>query len=244
MPVARSIRVVLALAVLLAWALPAAALQPDKALHHYVRSTWSIEEGLPQISALAIAQDRRGYLWVGTQSGLARFDGVRFETFTSDDTPALAGIWVRALHAGRDGRLWIGTYKGLAVHDGRTFQPVAAADPVRWPSLDIHALAEDAQGQVWVATQAGVFEVRGDTLHHVAGSPEPALSLAWSDGRWAVGSRGAVHYPGPGGWQHDALPAAAGDPPVNRPAQRCRPPARRGRPRSPPTGGRAHAPAG
>ena len=132
MPVARSIRVVLALAVLLAWALPAAALQPDKALHHYVRSTWSIEEGLPQISALAIAQDWRGYLWVGTQSGLARFDGVRFETFTSDDTPALAGIWVRALHAGRDGRLWIGTYKGLAVHDGRTFQPLAAADPERW----------------------------------------------------------------------------------------------------------------
>ena len=216
MPVARSIRVLLALVALLAWALPAAALQPDKALHHYVRSTWSIEEGLPQISALAIAQDRRGYLWVGTQSGLARFDGVRFETFTSDDTPALAGIWVRALHAGRDGRLWIGTYKGLAVHDGRTFQPVAASDPDRWPSLDIHALAEDAQGQVWVATQAGVFEVRGDTLHHVAGSPEPALSLAWADGRWAVGSRGAVHYPGSGGWQHDALPAPAGDPPVNR----------------------------
>ena len=217
MPVARSIRVAaLALAALLAWALPVHALQPDKALHHYVRSTWSIEEGLPQISALAIAQDRRGYIWVGTQSGLARFDGVRFEAFTADDTPALPGIWVRALHAGRDGRLWVGTYKGLAVHDGRSFHRVPAADPARWPALDIHALGEDGLGRIWAATPAGVFEVRDGTLHPVAGSPVPALSLAWSNGRWSVGSRGAVHYPAAGGWRREALPAPATDAPVNR----------------------------
>ena len=41
-----------------------AALDPDKSFHHYVRNSWSIEEGLPQISALAITQDRQGYVWV------------------------------------------------------------------------------------------------------------------------------------------------------------------------------------
>ena len=92
----------------------AQALHPDKAFHHYVRDNWSIQQGLPQISALAIAQDRQGYLWVGTQAGLARFDGVRFVGYTPDSEPHLPGIWIRALHAGRDGRLWIGTYKGLA----------------------------------------------------------------------------------------------------------------------------------
>src|SRR5688500_13009575 len=59
-------------------AAPASAIDPDKAFHHYVRNNWSIEQGLSQISALSLAQDRQGYLWIGTHAGLARFDGIRF----------------------------------------------------------------------------------------------------------------------------------------------------------------------
>src|SRR5690242_14283356 len=95
---------------------PAIALDPDKALAHYDSTTWSIQEGLPQISALTIAQGHQGYIWVGTQNGLARFDGVRFTTYTPDSEPALPGIYIRTLLRGRDGRMWIGTYKGLAVY--------------------------------------------------------------------------------------------------------------------------------
>ena len=49
------------------------------------------KQGLPQISALAITQDRQGYLWVGTQAGLARFDGVQFTTFNPENTPGPGG---------------------------------------------------------------------------------------------------------------------------------------------------------
>ncbi|MGN6513548.1 MAG: two-component regulator propeller domain-containing protein, partial [Lysobacteraceae bacterium] len=83
-----------------AWLLlaPAArALAPDKAFAHYVLDGWSIEDGLPQISAIALAQDHTGYLWIGTQGGLARFDGVRFTTFTPQQQPALPGVWIRSL---------------------------------------------------------------------------------------------------------------------------------------------------
>ena len=52
----------------------ALALDSSKEFHNFVSNTWSIEEGLPQISALALAQDTQGYLWVGTQAGIARFD--------------------------------------------------------------------------------------------------------------------------------------------------------------------------
>ncbi|MDQ3159675.1 MAG: hypothetical protein M3Q51_01475, partial [Pseudomonadota bacterium] len=83
------------------------ALRGDKAIHHYVRASWSIQDGLPQISALAIEQDREGYIWIGTQAGLARFDGVRFVAFTPDEEPGLPGVWVRSLYMARDGRLWI-----------------------------------------------------------------------------------------------------------------------------------------
>src|SRR2546423_2472960 len=73
------------------------ALDPEKAFEHYVINSWSIQDGLPQISALALTQDRTGYVWIGTQSGLARFDGVRFVTYTPEVEPTLPGIYVRAL---------------------------------------------------------------------------------------------------------------------------------------------------
>src|SRR6476469_1860418 len=116
-------RVLAMLLLLLGLALPraAGALDPGKAFHHYVRDGWSIQQGLPQISVLALAQDPNGYLWVGTQSGLARFDGVEFHVYTPDTAPGLPGPWSRALLTGRDGRLWVGTYKGLAFYDGRGF---------------------------------------------------------------------------------------------------------------------------
>jgi diguanylate cyclase (GGDEF)-like protein len=187
----------------------AQALQPDKAFHHYVRDRWSIQNGLPQISALSIAQDRQGYIWVGTQSGLARFDGVRFVNFSPDTDPQIPATWVRALHAARDGRLWIGTYKGVAVYDGLNFKQVPASDLARWPELDVFAFAEDQVGEIWVATGSGVFKVQGNQLLPVEGSPVPAQALLLRDDSLWVGSRGAVHRLTGVRWDSLALPEAA-----------------------------------
>lgn len=211
-------RIVAALAFLALLASPAArALDPGKALHHHVRNGWSIQQGLPQISVLAIAQDRVGYLWVGTQAGLARFDGLRFETYTPENEPGLPGTWIRALHTGSDGRLWIGTYKGLAVHDGRGIRPVPAQDAARWPALDVTGIAEDAQGVLWVATASGLFRLHGERLLPVEGSPDRVQApLPRPDGVW-LGGRGAVHHRLlTGRWETLALPAEAADATVNR----------------------------
>ncbi len=211
-------RVAAAVVALLLWLAPRplVALEPDKAFHHYVRDNWSIQEGLPQISALAIAQDRDGYLWAGTQSGLARFDGVRFTNYTPATEPALPGIWVEALLAASDGRLWIGTYKGVAVHDGNGFQAVPAADDDRWPAPSVQAFAEGPGGTIWVATTSGLFEARAGVLHPVDGAPVRAHALlATGDAVW-VGARGAVHRRGPGGWQAFHLPEDARLAVVNR----------------------------
>src|SRR4249919_3944618 len=99
----------------------AVALDPAKAFNHYVINAWSIREGLPQISVQAIAQDHQGYIWVGTQSGPARFDGIRFTAFKPETTPELPGIWTRSLLVDRAGRVWIGTYKGMAVYENGVF---------------------------------------------------------------------------------------------------------------------------
>ncbi|TZF90317.1 ligand-binding sensor domain-containing protein, partial [Cognatilysobacter lacus] len=186
-------RTLAALMLLLALVLAprARALEPDKAFRHYVSDSWSIQQGLPQISVLSLAQDRTGYIWVGTQSGLARFDGLGFRTYTPENTPGLPGTWVRSLLSARDGRLWVGTYKGLAFFDGHEFSSVPA--PAGAPALDVLDITEDSQGRIWLATPSGVFRVEHDRLLPVAGSPLPAQAvLVRDDGLW-VGTRGAVY---------------------------------------------------
>jgi diguanylate cyclase (GGDEF)-like protein len=209
---------IVALAFLACVPLPARALQPDKAFNHYVIDSWSLEAGLPQISAVCLAQDHTGYLWVGTQSGLARFDGMRFVTYTPENEPGLAGIWVRALLSDRRGRLWIGTYKGLSVYAEGRFTAVPALDATHYPTLDVYSLAEQADGTIIAGTTDGAFTVDHGRLRRGAG-PQPALSLLpTGEGLW-VGSVGAVDRIGRGGNVHFALPTEAAGAAVSSLAQ-------------------------
>jgi len=170
---------------------PAVALDPGKAFHHYVRNVWSIQHGLPQISVQAIVQDHQGYIWVATQAGLARFDGVRFTIYSPETVPSLPGVWTRSLMVDSGGRVWIGTYKGLAVFQNGVFSAVPAADAAQYPALDINSLVED-EGRIVAATTHGVFDVAAGKLVHRAGSPAPATALLKSADGLYVGTLGGV----------------------------------------------------
>src|ERR1700760_4009861 len=84
------------------------ALDSDEQLTQYTHATWTVAQGLPQDTVRSITQTSDGYLWVGTNEGLARFDGYDFKTFTRVDG-ALPNPRISKLWAGRDGNLWIGT---------------------------------------------------------------------------------------------------------------------------------------
>ncbi len=191
------------------------ALDPDKAFHHHVRGSWSIQEGLPQISAVAITQDKAGYIWVGTQAGLARFDGVRFVSYTPETEPGLQGTFIRALRAGHDGRLWVGTYKGVAVYDGRAFAAVPLADPARFPAIDVSSITEDSTGTIWVGAAEGLFQLVDGRLRHIEGSPAPTTALLADPNGLYVGGRGMVMVRGVRDWQRFALPEEAASASVN-----------------------------
>ena len=75
-----------------------ASLDPSKALTQYVHESWQVDEGLPQNSVNAIAQAEEGYLWLGTQEGLVRFDGLVFTVFSSLNVDAFRTSDVRVLH--------------------------------------------------------------------------------------------------------------------------------------------------
>ncbi|MGH9563700.1 MAG: ligand-binding sensor domain-containing protein, partial [Terracidiphilus sp.] len=103
----------LAAGVLLGCAATAFALEPSTPLANYGRQSWAMENGLPQNTVQALAQTQDGFVWLGTESGLVRFDGVAFQTYDRNSTPALPGNDIRALLATNDGTLWIGTNAGL-----------------------------------------------------------------------------------------------------------------------------------
>lgn len=176
----------------LAALLPAAALERDKPFDDYVVDTWDVKQGLPQITVLAITQDADGYLWFGTQAGLARFDGVRFRRYTLRDTVGVNSN-IQALLAD-DRRLWIGTALGLLVMEGGRIRAVAppagsAGDVAR--DFSVRALAQIG-GRVLVAGPDGVYTPDGNGLRRIQALPGPALSLLpRPDGLW-VGSTGQV----------------------------------------------------
>jgi signal transduction histidine kinase/ligand-binding sensor domain-containing protein/CheY-like chemotaxis protein len=129
---------------------PAAALDPDKAIAQYAHSAWGTEQGLPHATVPAILQTRDGYLWFGTELGLARFDGARFAVFDRKNTPELRGSVVQALAEDSEGTLWISTNGGgLTQYRNGRFLSVAEN---LGQSNSAQALYVDRSGAVWIGT--------------------------------------------------------------------------------------------
>src|SRR5262245_58405935 len=113
-------RAIVCLAVLLYCHRPVFALNPALAIRQYSHAAWTIREGFFNSPISSIAQTPDGYLWLGTESGLLRFDGVRIVRWQPPRDEQLPSTNVVKLFVARDGRLWIGTFAGLAsLKDGR-----------------------------------------------------------------------------------------------------------------------------
>ena len=135
-----------------------AALNPSKALTQYSVTLWTQEQGLPQNTISAIAQTADGYLWLGTDEGLARFDGYEFVVF-SRDTCKLPSNSILALAAGTDGALWIGTPSGLTEYRNRAFRTYTQKDGL--PGNSVSSLFVDHAGILWVAAGGNLSRFDG-----------------------------------------------------------------------------------
>jgi diguanylate cyclase (GGDEF)-like protein len=178
---------------LLAGVLPAAA-EPAGAIGsldaRYFQRSWRHGNGLPGNSVYAIAQAADGYLWIGTEHGLARFDGQRFIVYGGRQPGAFRSRLVGALAAGRDGTLWIGTERGLLRMRGS--EVVADGSPGGLAAeAAVSALAEDAGGDLWIGTRSGLLRrsaVSGRvTRVGLAGTKVPQL-LAGDAGEVWIGT--------------------------------------------------------
>jgi diguanylate cyclase (GGDEF)-like protein len=172
---------------------PVRALQPEKSVTQYLQSSWNTSSGLPESSVNAITQTVDGYLWFGTQEGLARFDGVRFTVFTHRKSPGLGSDYIQTLAADRDGSLWIGTDSGLshyrpsATGSKGTFELLTSAGGLAGNS--IAALCQDAQGALWVGTDRGLSRIRSGRIQSWSekdGLPDPGIRGMVIDARGSL----------------------------------------------------------
>ena len=123
----------------------------------------SQEDGLSQNAGLAFLQDSRGFVWIGTQDGLNRYDGHTFTVYKNDpDNPtSLSYNSINALMEDRDGNIWIGTWGGgLNRFDPRTQQFTRFQhdpnNPISVSNDNVTSLQQDTAGTIWVGTLGGL----------------------------------------------------------------------------------------
>jgi len=170
----RTTRTLLALSALqlLVWSPPALALDPSLNVGQFAHTAWTPRDGTLQGGANTIVQTLDGYLWLGTDLGLVRFDGVRMVPWIPPAGQELPSSVISSLAAGRDGSLWIGTANGLVSwKDGKLREHPAIGKHL------VNVVYEDRHGTVWAGTSQ---------------SPTAKLCAIRDDGTTCVGDDGSL----------------------------------------------------
>jgi len=173
-----------------------ASLDPDRPISQYIHQSWQTQDGLPQASVVAIAQTPNGYLWLGTEEGLARYDGVRFSLFDKH-TAGLQDDLLQALFVDHEGTLWLGT-RSSGLHylkNGKFGSAFSSSSGLSGKAIT--ALYEDRAGTLWIGTDGGglvrrsrgkvqIFTTRdglGDnSVFSISGEQNGTLWIATHDG--------------------------------------------------------------
>lgn len=155
---------------------------------------WNKQQGLPDDSVTSILQTRDGYLWVGTQGGLARFDGMKFTVIPPEHAKSNAAVCVTALCEDSTGKLWVGTQdSGLLCYQDGVLTSFAGHEALH--SETINSIA-DAGNALWIGTPSGLFRLAGQLTRFTTanGLPNDFISnvnLARSGTLW-ITTRGGM----------------------------------------------------
>jgi ligand-binding sensor domain-containing protein/signal transduction histidine kinase len=131
------------------------AVVPEKAITQYNQVVWTAANGLPQNSISSIIQTRDGYLWLGTEEGLVRFDGRSFTVFDKSNNKVLGNNSIESLLESRDGSLWIGTNGGgLSRYKDGIFTTYTSQNGLSENYIGL--IYEGRDGSVWISTNGDV----------------------------------------------------------------------------------------
>jgi ligand-binding sensor domain-containing protein/signal transduction histidine kinase len=166
---------VLVTVLLISDAPPLHALDPAQTLRQYGQQLWQTDSGLPQNTVHAIRQTQDGYLWLSTDGGLVRFDGIDFTLFDRRSTPELRSNLMGALTETADGTLWAATADGLVRRDVRRspgrLEVLGVANGL--PPGPITGVIPAGPASLWVLTPEGVAFGSGNHFVPVRGLDAP-----------------------------------------------------------------------
>jgi len=156
---------------------------PSAFAQRYSFKYYGQDEGLSNLATECLFQDRAGYLWVGTQNGLFRYDGAIFTRFGESD--GLPSASIESLAETSDGALWVATQAGLARRKGAGFEEVSLGERVEHAGH--FGLAPDSQGRLYVSTNSGLMVSRAGTFEAAPGQvsgPAHGLHVARDGAVW------------------------------------------------------------
>ncbi|XOV87999.1 MAG: two-component regulator propeller domain-containing protein [Pseudomonadota bacterium] len=138
------------------------------------------QDGLSQAGVSAIVQDHQGFVWVGTQEGLYRYDGYTFKTYyhMDEDEGSLSHDTIWDLLADSQGNIWVGTDAGLNRYNSITGKFVVVPLANGASNEVIHTLFEDRRGVIWIGTNLGLTRMSRDgSLAHYRHDPANSQSI-------------------------------------------------------------------
>lgn len=170
--------------------LPVRALDPTKAIRDFSHQVWQTDDGLPQNTVYSILQTRDGFLWLGTQEGLARFDGVSFTIFSRATVPGFPHNQILHLFESSDSTLWISTSGGVVRYRYGQFSFYTTRDSL--PDPNVNSIAVDTNGIVWIGTNNGLFSLKDGKFTKAVGLTHHYIKSLLVDrsGRLWVGTNG------------------------------------------------------
>jgi len=142
-------------------------LDPQKKLTQFSTVIISTEQGLPQTAVNAVAQGADGYVWVGTQGGIGRYDGIRFKIYSSKQGVALKSDYLSDLLWDSRDRMWCGTLGGglFWIIEGEFHQILEGG--ISFEQGNIRDLYQDRRQQIWIGTDRGLFWYREGEIKRV-----------------------------------------------------------------------------
>jgi len=165
-------------------AIPAKALDPQKLISQFTHASWTAKDGVPG-PVRAIAQTPDGYLWLGTEAGLYRFDGLHFVAWELGSGEQILGSSVWSLCTSRDGGLWIGfSSGGIGQLRNGHLKNYSRADGV--PDGGILSIVEDGNGSIWAGGQYGLTKLDSGRWRQVGAEsayPAPGAQVLFVDRR-------------------------------------------------------------
>ncbi len=185
-----------------------------------------VEQGLTQESITRVVQDRHGYLWVGTQAGLNRYDGYRVTVYKNDpgNPRSLVDNYVQALYEDAGGRLWVGSKGGLDRYDAATGGFIHQA--IKTGNLSVTNIIGDGKDGLWLTTSEGLqhLDIKSGqvrTLRHAPADPDSisddrvnAVARDKAGNLW-IGTASGLEMLPPGAGKFVHLTPQAGKTPAN-----------------------------